>query len=492
MKRVKKRALVALVLAGVIAVPSALTLHGHVQPGSVVESSDATLPALTSEHVAYIAGYPDGRMAPDQPVTRAEAVTFLYRLLDDPESGDFSCAYTDVPDDSWYASTVRAVRSLGLTSDDETFRPDDAITRAEFVAILVKLAGDVPTDASFSDVPDDYWAAEAIAKASALEWVSGYDDGTFKPENTLTRAEACAIMNRVAQRTGDSDEAAALLRLGLYSDVKPDNWAGVAIVEASIAHTPGITLTSEEWASLDASGHTFTPGIHEIRDHLYAVDRDGTLLTDQKVGAYTAATNGVLSQTEPDITLSAPYISQLDGLNAKMGCEAISALMGLQGKGYAEDISPKDFLDNQPRDDSNPARGFVGSPYAGDGRYTSIDPAPLASYCNEVAGTNLCEDISGYTAQEMQRELLAGNFIVAWQTFHWKPVRYANFYIDGELTPMVANNHVRLVCGYDPGRGYLVQNPYNSKHRGKTYRYWVSADDFESCWNERKMGMVIR
>ena len=92
----------------------------------------------------------------------------------------------------------------------------------------------------------------------------------------------------------------------------------------------------------------------------------------------------------------------------------------------------------------------------------------------------------------MRRELLAGNYIVAYQTFWWKPVSYADFNVDGTLTPMVANNHVRLICGYDPERGYLVSDPYNYYNRGQTYQYWENAATFDNIWNQRKVGMVMR
>lgn len=167
--------------------------------------------------------------------------------------------------------------------------------------------------------------------------------------------------------------------------------------------------------------------------------------------------------------------------------------MGLQGKGFATGVSASDFLNNLPYSASNPAYGFVGSPYYSDGRYSSIDPAPLANYCNTYCSdAAVCEDITGYSVQEIQRELLAGNFIVAYQTFSWASVRYANFYIDGVLTPKVANNHVRLIYGYDPARGYLVSDPYNASCRWQTYQYWIDSASFDYCWNQRKMGMVIR
>ena len=90
-------------------------------------------------------------------------------------------------------------------------------------------------------------------------------------------------------------------------------------------------------------------------------------------------------------------------------------------------MTPQEFLDDLPYAESNPADGFVGSPYYSDGRYSSIDPAPLADYCNALCGTLLCADISGYSVEDVRRELLAGNYIVAYQTFWWKPVSYADF-----------------------------------------------------------------
>lgn len=487
-----KRTLSAALLVGIIALPCGLTFRDTGQEKAKQTADDYLPPALTQAHVAYIAGYPNGKMEPRHAVTRAEAATFIYRLLSDPESGDGDCAYTDVHDDDWFAPTVHAVCRLGLTSNSKAFRPNDAITRAEFVAILAKLSGDVPTEASFKDVPEDYWASEAIAKAATLGWVTGYEDGTFKPNVFLTRAEACAIINNVSQRPGDSNQSLSLLDLGLYSDVTSTDWFACAIVEASVPHETGDSLLAEHWTNFDVKDHTFSPGVHEIDGHLYAVDRNGALLTDHQVGAYTAAANGLLSQTKTTHTTDAPYISQLDDLDAEMGCEPIAALMGLQGKGYAKDITPREFLDDLPLSESNPDEGFLGSPYYNDGSYTSINPEPLAEYCNATVGVPLCADITGYSVKDVQRELLAGNLVVAYQTFDWKPVRYEEFYIDGDLTPMVANNHVHLVCGYDPKRGYLVNDPYNDECPGQTYQYWVNADDFEFCWNQRKMGMVIR
>lgn len=285
--------------------------------------------SLVTDHVRYLGGYPDGSVQPNKAVTRAEAAAILYRLLDDPESGTGTCSYTDVSDGQWYTDNVRALCRLGLFDDGDTFRPNDAITRAELVDLLVRLAPDVRAEASFSDVPADYWAADAIAKATSLGWIAGYEDGTFRPDNSLTRAEACAFINRVTNREGDAAQAKKLIGLGLFSDINEDHWAAVTIAEAAVAHTPTGTDSAETWSGIDLTSLTFTPGVHNIDGTLYSVDRNGQLAINKTVGAYQADANGVLTQTASSYQVGyVPYISQIDGIYAWVGCEPVSALMG--------------------------------------------------------------------------------------------------------------------------------------------------------------------
>ena len=157
-------------------------------------------------------------------------------------------------------------------------------------------------------------------------------------------------------------------------------------------------------------------------------------------------------------------------------------------------MTPTAFLNALPITSSDPAKGFVGSPYHSDGRYSSIDPAPLADFCNRYTnGADVCEVFNGKSVTDVQRELLAGNMIVAWQTFSWAPVRYGNFLINGTYQARVANNHVPSGLRLRLLRAAISSaDPYNLQNRGQIYQYWVSAQSFESCWNERKMGMVMR
>lgn len=453
-------------------------------------------PAVTlrSDHVRYLGGYEDRSMRPSRAVTRAEAAAIVYRLLENPESGTGLCSYSDVHDGDWFSGNVRALCRLGLFDDADTFQPNEPITRAEMVDLLVRLAPTASGSATFSDVPADYWAAEQIGIAASLGWIGGYPDGTFQPENSLTRAEACSIIGRMTGRLGDAAQAEKLMALGLYTDMTASHWAAVPIAEASVPHGYTITAGTEVWHNVDLASCTFTPGVHDVAGTLYSVDRYGKLALNQSVGAYWADTGGALTQTasayqRPNV----PYISQIDEIYAWQACEPISALMGLKALGYAQDVTPTAFLAALPISESDPAKGFVGSPYYSDGRYSSIDPAPLAAFCDRyTGGADVCQVFNGKSVQDVQRELLAGNMIVAWQTFSWAPVRYGNFLINGTFQARVANNHVRLICGYDPARGYFVSDPYNLQNRGQVYQYWIDAQHFESCWSARKMGMVMR
>lgn len=454
-------------------------------------------PALRQDHVAYMAGFPGGTFQPETQLTRAQAAQILYRLLADPDSGTGDCGYTDVADSDWFAQPARALCALGIFDNGAFFRPNDVITRAEFVALLLRVNPQEGGTATFPDVPATHWAAQAIGAAAAQGWIGGYPDGTFRPENGLTRAEACAVLNRMLGRTGDSAQANKLMTLGLFADVPASHWAAATIAEAAVQHTPVDNGSGETWTGVDLTQMTFQAGVHQVDGQLYCVDRNGNLAVNQVVGAYTAGSDGALVQTATSYHLSyVPYISQIDNIYAWVGCEAVSTLMGLQAKGYATDVSVKYFLDNLPRHSSNPEKGFVGSPYVPDTSKrtrTTIYPAKLAEYSNSYCnGDVVCADFRGASITDLQRELLAGNCVVAYMTLWWEAPYYRYYNIEGTTQRLVSNNHAVLVYGYDPERGYLISDPYNYYNRGEVYQYWENAQTFERIWNERQTGMVIR
>lgn len=171
----------------------------------------------------------------------------LVRLLADPAPQTPNAAPPDVQAGAWYYDAVAqlAAREIILGYDDGTFRPDNRITRAEFVTLLVRLTGAEGGKAVFPDTAG-HWAEDAIAAATAAGWIEGYEDATFRPGRDISRAEAVTVLNRVLKRTADPDalrENAALY----YLDVPETAWYHDAVMEASIAHTHTETETGEVW-----------------------------------------------------------------------------------------------------------------------------------------------------------------------------------------------------------------------------------------------------
>lgn len=481
--------------AAALGLTACLSLSILTMPAQAVQSGQA--PALTQDHVQYMQGFPEGTFQPNTQLTRAQAAQMVYRLLTEPESGSGGCGYQDVPAGQWYAQAVTALCRLGLFDDGGTFRPNDIITRAEFVDLLVRLQPEAAGEASFSDVPADHWAAQQIGAAVSLGWINGYPDGTFGPEKGLTRAEACTVINRMTHRSGDVALASKVMALGLYADVAANHWAAQAIAEASVSHTSNGAGESETWSGVDLTALTFAPGFHEVGNQLYYVDWDGKLAVNTTLGAYSADAAGALTKTANAYHMSnVPYHSQIDNLYAWVGCESVATFMGLQAKGYALDVALKTFVTNQPRSKSDPEKGFVGDPFTPDPTKktrTTIYPAKLAEYANSYCGGETpCADFRGATLTDLQRELLAGNCVVGYMTLWWAAPYYRSYNIEGTTQRLVSNNHAVLVCGYDPVKGYLISDPYNYYNRGQVYQYWEPASVFEPIWNERQVGMVIR
>ena len=192
------------------------------------------------DHDAYILGYPDSSVKPDNSITRAEASAIFFRLLNDKNKEKaVPQQFNDVNDGAWYEQYVNYLASIGVVTGypDGSFKPDQAITRAEFVAIASKLykadpdaAGDI-----FSDLSSDHWACNEILSAYARGWVIGYPDGTFSPDSFITRAETAKIINVILDRKIDSE---ALARVkNPYNDITSKHWAYPEIIEASFNHT---------------------------------------------------------------------------------------------------------------------------------------------------------------------------------------------------------------------------------------------------------------
>ena len=197
-------------------------------------------PSLIQEHVRFMPVEGD-QFFPDQALTRGETAQILCALLDTSGVGDAAegKSFTDVNDGGNVSESIKTVASMSVMTGypDGTFRPDEEITRAEFAAILCRITGTpVSEDVGFADVEDGYWAGGALGAAREMGWMTGYDDGLAYPEAPVTRAEAVVMLNRVRGRTPNR-MAIDLARENLpYVDVTPEHWAFYDIIDASFSN----------------------------------------------------------------------------------------------------------------------------------------------------------------------------------------------------------------------------------------------------------------
>ena len=204
----------------------------------------------TEDHPAYLNGYGGGLFGPDDHMTRAQAAQMFYNLLLDQEVSA-AVRFTDVPADAWYARAVETLASLGMVEGvgGGKFAPERTITRAEFTVMAMRFArlpegGENP----FSDVTSSDWFYDQVVGAVQYGWITGYTDGTFRPEATITRAEVTAITNRLLDRAADEDyvdDHAGELRQ--FPDVSASYWAYHDIVEATNAHSYRVYDGEEHW-----------------------------------------------------------------------------------------------------------------------------------------------------------------------------------------------------------------------------------------------------
>ncbi len=190
-------------------------------------------------HAPYLNGYPDGTIRPEQTITRAETAMLFYQLLGAPQQ-ETGKGFYDVPKDSWYGMAVRTLAGRGILSGypDGAFCPDAPITRAEFVTMATAFAKAQPgTDVLFPDVPVMAWYAGFVAAAVEQDWISGYPDGTFRPEQAITRAEVVSILNRMTDRAADLDFIAEQeTTLRTFLDLPKTHWAYGLMMEAANGH----------------------------------------------------------------------------------------------------------------------------------------------------------------------------------------------------------------------------------------------------------------
>ena len=212
-----------------------------------------------ADHYAYVVGYPDGTVQPQGAITRAEVATIFFRLLSD-ETRDLywtkDNAYTDVKAGDWFNNAVSTLSNAGIINGypDGTFRPNAPITRAEMAKVIAMFAELNKDSEGFKDIAG-HWAEAYIKLAAGNGWIAGYPDGTFRPNQDITRAETMTMINRVLERVPSTEKHLLAYEVMLtFPDNQPGNWYYIAVQEATNSHTYERYATEkngdEQWIKL--------------------------------------------------------------------------------------------------------------------------------------------------------------------------------------------------------------------------------------------------
>ncbi len=231
------------------------------------------------DHFAYVIGYPDGTVRPNDNITRAEVTTIFFRLLKD-EVRDANLAYEnvfeDVTDEDWHNTAISTMAKLGIVNGrfEDKFDPDAFITRAEFTAICARFDDTkVAYKGSLNDI-DGHWAEDYIKRAAAYGWIEGYNDNTFRPDQFITRAEAMTLINRVLNRIVRSADDLLQAEMSVWSDNTDANeWYYSAVQEATHSteyDRPNSAykawtkvVENRDWAELESTKRTEEPEVTE-------------------------------------------------------------------------------------------------------------------------------------------------------------------------------------------------------------------------------------
>ena len=196
-------------------------------------------------HIGYLNAFDVRYLHPNELLTRVEMAFMMYQLLDPDQRPDTLINYqpfTDLP----FASDDHCIASLSVIGllrgyEDGSFRPDNPISRAECVILLSRLI-EVPAGSStFSDVPETHWASSAISAGTSAGWLSGYPDGTFRPDQNITRLEAVKMINTAFHRTCDVNYVQTTKGFPRFYDVSPEFWGYFDLIEAYVGHNYIVT-----------------------------------------------------------------------------------------------------------------------------------------------------------------------------------------------------------------------------------------------------------
>jgi hypothetical protein len=216
-------------------------------PATITDNPIAAGPGtiFNLDHIAYIIGYEDGTVRPERFVTRAEVVTVFYRLLNNDIREAYwarSNAFTDVKSSDWHNYAISVIGNFDIIKgyEDGTFKPDASITRAELAAISARFADKMKMKGNrtilFTDITG-HWAEDEISKAASYGWLNGYPDGSFKPDQPINRAEFITIINNMLERVLETADDLMADRMAKWSDNADSGaWYYLAVQEATNSH----------------------------------------------------------------------------------------------------------------------------------------------------------------------------------------------------------------------------------------------------------------
>ena len=247
---------------------------GHTGGGGSSRPSRPTL--NTEDHYSYIIGYSDGTLQPDGTITRGEVATIFFRLLTDDSREEWWSQvndYSDCNSDLWCNNAISTLSNMGIIDgfSDGTFRPYAKITRAQFAKIAVGFFETTREDYQgyFTDVDIDAWYTEYVEAAARVGLIEGFNDGTFRPNTNITRAQACVIVNRALGRAPDEDRLLDEDEMITWPDNNPDDWFYADMQEATNSHDYTWTtvdgdkvekwtdkLAQRDWAALENAWST--------------------------------------------------------------------------------------------------------------------------------------------------------------------------------------------------------------------------------------------
>ena len=225
--------------------------------GTTDKNGMLILPA--SEHKAYIFGYADGTFRPDNNMSRAEAAAIFARLISEQKNEKISgkATFKDISSKDWFAIEVGYLEKYGIIKgySDNTFKPNESVTRAEFVAMTVRfnsLFNEVKKGSytvKYTDVASNYWAYSDVAYAKHAGWLNGYADGTFKGDNAITRAEVVTVVNRATGRKADESYITKNVSiLNKFMDIRNNSmWYYTDVMEAANTHLANSANNTETW-----------------------------------------------------------------------------------------------------------------------------------------------------------------------------------------------------------------------------------------------------